>query len=198
MVTIPKSRLEELERKEAELAKLKGEVVKTHEQNVKLQQQHEADVAKIASTPAPTAPVPPAHVSPPMASLPPLNPGEAVNAMDLAGHYKAEPTAADARYKKKSFVIRGEILGFDKPMLRSDYKILLNSGNREMDVVCEMLTPEQYSAVFTTKNGSEMVGTLADTSRVTLAKRGQAVSIIGKCKGVKGNTVIITDCHLLP
>src|SRR5579859_1686516 len=66
MVTIPKSRLEELERKEAELAKLKGEVVKAQEQNAKLQQQHETDVAKIASTPPPAVPQPPAHVSPPM------------------------------------------------------------------------------------------------------------------------------------
>ena len=67
-----------------------------------------------------------------------------------------------------------------------------------MDVVCDMLTPEEYSAVFTSKNGSEMVGTLADTSRITLAKRGQTVSIIGKCKGMKGNAVTLTDCHLLP
>src|SRR5258708_6294779 len=53
MVTIPKSRLEELERKEAELAKLKGEVTVTKEQNIKPEEQHEADAARIANTPAP-------------------------------------------------------------------------------------------------------------------------------------------------
>src|SRR6266481_5562067 len=50
-VTVPKSRLEELERKEAELNKLKGDLNKTKDENAELKQQHKVDAAKIAEAP---------------------------------------------------------------------------------------------------------------------------------------------------
>src|SRR5207253_11293185 len=62
-VTIPKSRLEELERKEAELEKLKGALHTAKGENVQLQKQHQEDAARIASVPIVI------HVSPPMTSL---------------------------------------------------------------------------------------------------------------------------------
>src|SRR5438876_431383 len=86
-VTILKSRLQELERKEVELEKLKGEFRSAKGENVQLKNQHQDDAVKISS--APPAPSHETHVSPPMASLPPLAQGEPVDAVDLANHYRA-------------------------------------------------------------------------------------------------------------
>src|SRR5436190_22721357 len=86
-VTIPKSRLEQLERKEAELEKLKGDLNKTRGENVQLKQQHEADTARLAQPPTNA---PPSYVSPPLASLPPVSEDLAIPAMDLANYYRAD------------------------------------------------------------------------------------------------------------
>src|SRR2546422_84127 len=114
MVTIPKSRLQDLERKEAELEKLKAELSKAKGENVQLKRPHAEAVAKIAGAPANEPVV--THVSPPMASLPPLKEGEMVDAVDLANHYRAGAAAADERYRKQKFKVRGEVAGFEKPM----------------------------------------------------------------------------------
>src|SRR5207245_892364 len=93
-VTIPKSRLEELQRKEAELNSLKGDLKATKGENLQLKKQHQEDSIKISSAPTPMA----THVSPPIASLPPLTTGEIVDAMDLANYYRADAAAADHRF----------------------------------------------------------------------------------------------------
>src|SRR5947208_541174 len=106
-VTIPKSRLEELQRKEAELDSLKGDLKATKGENLQLKKQHQEDAIKISSAP-PTQPVV-THVSPSMASLPPLTSGEIVDAMDLANYYRADAAAADHRFRKQVLKVQGEI-----------------------------------------------------------------------------------------
>ena len=222
MVTIPKLRLEELERKEAELEtlkanltktsdqnmrlqrqreadaaeqeKLKAELSKTIAQNTKLQKQREADAVKIASAVAGEPVV--THLSPPMASLPPLKKGEVVDAMDLANYYRADSAAADQRYRKHEFFVRGQVTGFDKPLFRSDYKLILKTADREIKVVCDTFPPDNYKAVFAVKNGSELVGVLADESRVPIVKIGDTVDVAGRCKGLSDSVVTMSGCEL--
>src|SRR5439155_15620355 len=105
-VTIPKSRLEELQRKEAELDSLKGDLKATKGENLQLKKQHQEDAIKISSAPR-TQPVA-THVSPPIASLPPLTAGEIVDAMDLANYYRADAAAADHRVGKQGVKVQGE------------------------------------------------------------------------------------------
>src|SRR5207244_13122977 len=127
-VTIPKSRLEELQRKEAELDSLKGDLKATKGENLQLKKQHQEDAVKISATPH-TQPVV-MHVSPPMASLPPLNPGEIVDAMDLANYYRADAAAADHRFRKQVLKVQGEISGFEKPtFIRDDGIFLMNEAS---------------------------------------------------------------------
>ena len=94
-VTIPKARFEELERKEKELDKLKGELSAARGETVRLKKEKDAAVAQAAAVVA-VAPGEPvlAHVSPPMGALPPLGKGDTVNAMDLANHLRADAAAA--------------------------------------------------------------------------------------------------------
>ncbi len=192
-VTIPKSRLEELQRKEAELDSLKGDLKATKGENLQLKKQHQEDAIKISSTP--TQPVA-THVSPPMASLPPLTSGEIVDAMDLANYYRADAAAADHRFRKHLLRVQGEISAFEKPPFIRDYRILLKTADREIRLVCEMNPPEQYDAMFTVKHGSELVGQASGRNRVPIAKVGDKVIIEGKCRGLSDAAVKLSGCEL--
>jgi hypothetical protein len=245
MVTIPKSRLDELLRKEAELAKLKGELSKAlgqdtqaqaqpetniaksavtppaepaktqppemegngaeveklkaelskaKEENAELQKQREADAKSVASRTAAEQAV--VHVSPPMSTLPQIEEGQTVDAMDLGGHYRANPAAADQRYRDKSFIVRGEVAGFEKPLFVRDYKILLKTADRELKIVCQVYPPEDYKAVFTVKSGTALVGLTAREERVPLMKVGDTITLSGRCKGLRDTVVAMSGCQV--
>jgi hypothetical protein len=194
-VVVPKSRLEELERKERELDRLKGDVSKTKEENVRLKEQ--ADEARTKAAAQPVAGPAITRMSPPLAALPPLKEGEIVDAMDLANYYAADPAAADQRFLKRKFTLRGEISGFEKPVLKRNYNVLLKTGDREMRVVCSFYPPENLSAVFPADHGAELVA-LEGEKRVLLAKTRQQVLMNAECRGRRGSVVLISAANLRP
>jgi len=193
-VTISKSRLQELERKEAELEKLKGELSSTKGENVQLKKQHEQDAARTAAA-APAQAVA-THTNPPLVSLPPFTEGEIIDAMDLANYYKTDAAAADQRFRKRTFKVRGEIAGFEKPPFIRGYRILLKTADPEIRLVGSFSPPDKYNAVFTIKNGVELVGQTADRSRERIARVGQIVLISGRCRGVNDSAVRMAACDL--
>ena len=245
-VTVPKSRLEELERKEKELEQLKGNLGKTNDAKAQLKKENEKAAARppVAPTAAPittnVAPAAPArsdtelerlkseltktkdenlrlkednekaaarlqaapvavqvvtHVSPPMASLPPLKPEDVVEAMDLADYYHADAAAADQRYRKQKFTVRGEIVAFEKPPFVTNYRILLRTPDRAIKVVCELNPPENANAVFTVNHGEQLVA-LAGERRVPMLKVGDTVQVAGWCKGASGSDVNFSGTDL--
>jgi hypothetical protein len=187
-VTIPRSRLQELERKEAELTRLKSGEAKP-----KPEQGTTAPIATsvVATNSVSSASLPTAATG---QSLPPLVVGEIVQAVDLAAQYAANVTAADQRYRKHKFQVEGEIAGFEKPMFTRNYNILLKTQGPR--VVCDFYPPDQYGMVFTVKHGSELVGTLGDQKarQVTLAKVGQKVMIEGQCSGGDTAAIKLSRC----
>jgi len=197
-VTIPKARLEELERKEKELEKLRGELSATKTETVRLRKEKEDAVARAAAVTAAAQAEPDVtHASPPMATLAPLAKGEMVDAMDLANHYRADPAAADARYRKKVFLVKGEIVGFEKPMLTRNYHVLLRAADRQMRVLCVVEPPEKFSAVFPAKAGTVLMGAYSSGARFPLARLTDAVVIEGRCGGLDGGVVKLGGCTLL-
>ena len=194
-VTIPKSRLEELERKEAELEKLKGatkpqpaienSAAKKHDE---VAPQNLPQVAVPAPTAAP-------YEAPSFAALTPLEKDSVVSAADLAAHYRSNPSMADERYRKRTFKVQGEIVGFEKPMLVRNYNILLKTAEPLMRVICDFYPAENFKAVYTINNGTGLIGTRPDT-RVPIAKVGDHVIIEGRCKGLSGGGVKLTNCEL--
>ncbi len=194
-VTIPKSRLEELERKEAELEKLKGAAKsQPAAQNPSAKEQDERllpnKLPQTVSTPAP-----PLSETRSFASLPPLEKDTIVSAIDLAAHYRANAALADQRYRKRTFKVQGEIVGFDKPPMVRNYNILLKTAEPQTRVICDFYPPDKFKAVYTINAGSALVGTLPDT-RVPIAKVGDNVVIEGRCKGLSGGGVKLTNCEL--
>jgi len=111
--------------------------------------------------------------------------------MDLANHYRSDPASADARYLKHKFLLRGEIVGFEKPLLKRDYKILLKTGDRDTRIICNFYPPDQFNAVFISNHGSQLVASMGE-SRVPLAKVGQIVVLRAQCKGWKDSCVFIS------
>jgi len=236
-VTIPKSRLEEMERKEKELERLKGgpsktndakakpnkekaaakppaappaaqnappvvtnvvpaspapsdseverlksELTKTKDENLRLKQENEKAAARSQAAPFVN------YVSTPMASLPQLKPEDVVEAMDLANYYHADAAAADQRYRKQKFTVRGEIVAFEKPPFLTNYRILLKTPDRAVKVICELNPPENANAVFTVNHGEQLVA-LAGERRVPMLKVGDTVQVAGWCRGADGSDV---------
>ena len=140
--------------------------------------------------PALTKPLP--HID----SLPPLAPDETVSAIDLAEHYLANPSAADKRYRNKSFKIQGEALTFHKRLFMTPYKIVLKTAGRDIVIICEVNPPQQYKATFPANNASELDAIQLDDSKITVVKAGQKVLLSGKCKGLKGSVVEMSGCEL--
>jgi hypothetical protein len=180
-VTIPKSRLEELERKEAELRRLQGAT------NVVSSRPTLAQPA--ARAPHPTAPV----AAPPLAQplptpLPAFKPGDTVEAAKLANAFRSDPTGAEQLFRKKPMAVRGEIVRFHKRMLSRDYTVVLKTADAAVTVACDVTSPGVYEAVFTAKNGSEIVGQVRQ-SRTTLARVGDRVVAVGRCGKFKNGEV---------
>lgn len=212
MVTVPKSRLQELERKESELQKLTGDLGKAQAEEKRLtgeQQQLKEDMEKLrtakqvaeaeaaaAASAAAKADAVIQHDTPPMGSLPPLHAGEVVDAMDLMNHYRADAAAAKKRYEANRIRVEGEVMSFGKPMFVRPYIIYLKTTDRAWKVACTVHPPESFSAVFTVKGGDEIVGSTSAGARHTIAKIGQKVLIEGTCKGMREQTITLSGCEL--
>jgi hypothetical protein len=197
-VTIPKARFEELVRKEKELEKLKGDLSAAKGETARLKQEKDEAMAKAAAVVAATPNEPLiTHVSPPLNSLPPLVEGETVDAMDLGNHYRTDAAAADTRYRKKVFKVKGEIVGFDKLLISRNYQVLLRTASEELRVLCAVTPPDKYSAVFTTKDGTQLTGAFPNGARVALTKVGDNAVIEGRCTGLDGSMVKLSGCRLL-
>ena len=190
-VTIPKSRLEELERKARELDNLKGDLNKTKQENEKLKQDYQAAVTNTVKA----APVVPKHPSPPISELPALSTDSVVEAMDLANYFSSDAQAADQRYKKRTFTVKGEIERFEKRHFGRYYSIIFKTDAPNTKVICEIYPPDSLQPVFTANHGSELMGTKKD-DRITLAKAGAIATARGECKGLNGSAVVLSGCAL--
>jgi tRNA_anti-like len=191
-VTIPKARLEELERKERELERLQGDVAKTKDENKALKTRLQE-----VSTNAAPAIAPPKRISPPIASLAALKSDEVVEAADLANYYHADAAAADGRFRGRKFSVTGEIVGFEKPLFRRNYRVLLQGNDRDTKVICDFYPPDKFDAVFSTQHGTHLVGQSGE-SRVPLAQVGQRVVVEGICQGWREAGVFLSAGTLKP
>ena len=204
-VTISKSRLEELERKEAELEKLKKEADKAESGRQQLESEQrrlkseavELKKAKEAAVAA-AASVAPAiqHDTPAIATLPPVQKGEVLDAMDLMNHYRSEAAAAGKRYGAQPIRVKGEAVHFEKPGFVRYYLIYLKTTDRNWKVACRVYPPEKYSAVFTAKGGEDLVATTGSGARAVIARLGQTIVVEGRCQGLRDQMLNLTGCTL--
>lgn len=215
MVTIPKARLQELERKEAELEQLRQQMREAQAEKQRLEQERQrleqktaeleqarraaeqkaAAAATAAAAASPQSSI--THTSPPIASLPPLDKGAMVDAMDLANHYRGEPAAAARRYESGPIHVRGEVVRFEKTPFLRQCVIYLKGPDAEWKVAARVYPPDSYAAVFPARGGDELVATTSAGARFVIARVGERVLIRGRCKGARERTVWLGDATLL-
>jgi hypothetical protein len=188
-VTIPKARLQELERKEKELERLKGDLHQTKDENRQLKEQKDEAVRTSSVKPLSKPIV--THQSPPLASVPQLKPADVVESMDLANYYQTDPAAADRKFRGQQFTIRGEIVGFEKHMFRASYRLVLQTPERDTRVICEFDPPANSTAVFTADHGARLMASYSGAESV-LARLGEKVLVKGRCKGLKDGVVWVS------
>jgi len=190
-VTIPKSRLEELERKEKELQQLKSGAKEASPSAPVPTAAPASAVAAPAAAPASAAPaIPPAQPKP-LSNLPPYESGQKVSSAELVAQFLADPAGAEQRYRKKTIVVEGRVIRIAKQWLRRDYELILEGPQAGQEVVCRLRAPDQFEAIYTINSGAELVGT-AHGVQTPLAKVGTTAVVRGKCKGLKGAQVRVT------
>ena len=190
-VTIPKSRLIELEKKAAQADKLAIDLEKARAENSRLKGEIGAP-PKSFSTPVLPPQVeqslqklPPTR---PLAELPPLIKGEVVLASDLLHHYAMDPAAADQRYRKKSFKLQGIVTDLDKPLLMSPYRVIFRVPASPLKIICDVRSPEQFKKVYVSADRERVVGETY-SGRATLARVGEEITVQGRCAGLKDGVV---------
>jgi hypothetical protein len=167
-------------RREAEIKKLK-------EENERLGREQKQAVAAAVVAAAP---------SKPLDEVPPVNPTEVIEAKDLALYYKADPSAADQRFRKKIFRIRGVVDRFwPWPFVRR-YDVGLESLEREIGLVCKFHYRDEWKAVYASDRGRVLMARLPGAER-PLMKAGETVTIQGRCEGRDGRDVIFSGCALI-
>src|SRR6266540_2530326 len=166
-------REEEHRQREAELQKLKAE-------NAKLRS--EQSRAAITSDAPPLAEKP----SRPLAELPPLTASDVVDAKDLVLYYKSHAVAADQRFRKKTFLIKGVADKFEAVRFMRRFEVLLDSPDNSIRVVCKFAYANKWNAVYTKERGRSLVAK-EGPSELKLLKIGDVVNTRGRCEGMKGS-----------
>ena len=139
-----------------------------------------------------TAVSPAARVLPPITpiqNLPPLAPDSVVDVDELVSHFLTEPDAARRRYADRIFRVQGEVDRFDRAMVTREFSVMLVSPDRATTVKFRFNYVDQYSTVFTAKDGRELVARHAPGSQTTLLTVGDRVVLAGRCQGLKDGTI---------
>ncbi len=98
---------------------------------------------------------------------------------------------------KKLHEVQGEVVGFRNPLFLKPYRIFLKTPDQSARVICSVQPPEKYSAVYTVKEGSQLVGTMPRYEDEVIARLGDTVVVEGKCDGVKDSVVHMSGCALI-
>jgi hypothetical protein len=178
----------DLERKQRELEQLRKE-------NDRLRRERKARPANLPTAPA--RPATPALPVTPIDTLPPLARTDVVELHDLVGHFAAKPEAADARYAKKAFRIKGEISRFDSKLVIRNYEVLLEAPDNPTLVICTFNYVDRYATVFTKQHGEVLVARTTGGTEVPLHRLGDTVIIQGTCKGLKNGEIVFTGCQVV-
>ncbi|HYT59537.1 MAG TPA: hypothetical protein VEL06_05170 [Haliangiales bacterium] len=131
------------------------------------------------------------------AELPPLKPDEIMDAAELVQQFKTDPPAADQRYRRKTFRVRGVIERFEPRLFVRKYDVLLESPDRFVRVVAVFDYPNDYKSIYTTQRGQTLVGKPAENKEVTLLRAGQTLVLQGRCKGAHDTEIVFTGCEVV-
>ena len=189
----------EVRRKTQEIERLKEELDRAQADLKKLEAENQR-LRTGKSDAAPATPRPSAESrkpAPVVATLPPLDAGQAIEVSELVGQFAAEPEAARERYAKKLFRVKGTVAGFDTGLVTRGYYVRLESPERAITVLCHFRVPDEYTAVYMKRSGQTLVARVGKGSELQLFQVGEGVVIEGTCKGLKKGELTFSRCEVL-
>jgi len=189
--------------KDAEVQKLKQDLARAEAEAAKLnraepQPKNEeappaaAQVQSSVSTPQSgltAAPVKPAAVDRPSLKI-----DGVLDAADLIDEFKMDSAAANERYQKKAFRIKGVVERFETKLFLRKYDVVLKSPEKFLRVVLRFDYPDEYKTIYAIQNGQKLVGHPAANKEVTMMTVGDSVLFQDTCKGLRDEEIIITGC----
>lgn len=178
-------RTAEVERLKAELAAARGEVAAKSQALVK---------ATAPRNAALWTNLPPTR---PAAELPPIGPNETVSVFDLVNHYRADPSSADARYRRKSFRLEGVVERIEDGLLTRTIKVLFESPDPAQRVVGEWFVPETLQKFYTKQEGRELWVT-GGRGPNPLLQNGRKAVFEARCTGLKDGALRLDRLELVP
>jgi hypothetical protein len=175
-----RQKADEVERLRQELDRAQSDLKRLEAENQKLREEKTHPPAPGATVSTPAAPVPA------IATLPPLEPGACVDVVELAEQFRTEPEAAQQRYRKKTFRVKGEVARFSPKILVQYYEVILRTPDKSVTVTFGFNYLERYKTVYTKESGEVLVGVQGHRQEVPLLRVGEPVEIEATCEGLDG------------
>ncbi len=194
MVSISRSHWENLQLNAREFQRLTNEIASLKAEIKKLKGDSNA------ASPAVAAPVEPkdgpvagnALSTPDMATLPVLTPETVVSVVDLISHFQKDPVAAEARYKKRSFVLQGVVAEIDKSTTSRNYDVIFRQPGTALKAKIKITPPTRTGAAVLAKDGGSTEGGTSDGNTRSV-EVGQTVSLTSRCETFSKDTITLSS-----
>lgn len=194
MVSIPRSQWENLQLNAREFQRLTNEIASLKAEIKKLKG------GSNAASPEVTAPVEPngdpvagnALSTPDMATLPVLTPETVVSVVDLISHFQKDPVAAEARYKKKSFVLQGVVAEIDKSTTSRNYDVIFRQPGTALKVKIKITPPARTDTAVPVNDRASIEGGTSG-GKARSVQVGHTVSLTSRCETFSKDTITLSS-----
>lgn len=195
----PPSNEQTLEKKEAEVLRLRDELKQQERELERLRSENEAlRKAKERSAPprnptpgatsAEQAPLPTPNPSQPLQQVVPPAPSDTLDASDLLAYFASDPEGAAAKFLHRTFLIRGKAIRLETQMLQRRFWVEFGSPVASNKVRALVVFPADWQGVFAARDGSKLIERNELSSR-TILQTGEEVVVRARCQGLRGNEI---------
>lgn len=199
-VTVPAAELKALQEKAAEVERLKAQLQKAEQELNSLKSNPAAPAPKPHVGKAPLW-VPPAALQAmtneppprPLVELPPLGRETVLTVRELISYFESDPAAAAKRFRGQAVVVRGIVTDVRKSMFQAQYELNFRQLDSPLRVTAVFRPPAEFTRVFATEDGQEMVG-LGHGIRTVFARVGADLTVQGTCEGLESGAIRLSGC----
>ena len=133
----------------------------------------------------------------PAAQLPPVTAGQEISVWELVNHYRSDPPASDARYRKRPFRITGVVERMERGIVSRNVRVFLETPDPAVRPVCEWRIDDKIPAFHTRRDGRTLIAE-DSRSKWKLLEAGQTVTFEIQCGGLEDGLVELKQARLKP
>lgn len=131
----------------------------------------------------------------PAARLPPVTAAQEIGVWELVNHYRSDPPAADARYRKRPFRITGVVERMERGIVSRNVRVFLETPDPAVRPVCEWRIDDKIPAFHTRRDGRTLIAE-DSRSKWKLLEAGQTVTFEIQCGGLEDGLVELKQARL--